>query len=116
MACICKTSVTYRESLQHLEQLTTELWKLTWKFRDTTQYAFVTFKLPKETETQKRHQNSGKGKEKAVAGNTPGKKSKFLNLFTYKWHALRDYVHTIHLFRPMAGFSIQVISNFSLCI
>ena len=57
-------------------------------------------------------QNSGKGKEKAVAGNTPGKKSKFLNLFTYKWHALRDYVHTTHLFGPTDGFSTQVVSNF----
>ena len=100
-----------KSTLQHLEQLTTELWKLTWKFRDTTQSAYVTFKLPKETETQKRCQNSGKGKEK-VAGYAPGKKSKFLNLFTYKLHALRDYVHTIHLFGPMDGFSTQVVSNF----
>ena len=38
-------------TLQHLKQLTTELGKLTWKFRDTTQSAFATFKLPKETET-----------------------------------------------------------------
>ena len=76
-------------TLQHLEQLTTELGKLMRTFRDTTQSAFATFELPKETETQKRCQNSGKGKEKA-AGNAPGKKSKFLNLFTYKWHALGD--------------------------
>ena len=89
-----------------------ELGKLTWKFRDTMQSAFVTFKLPKETETWKMCQNSGKGKEKAVAGNAPGKKSKSLNLFTYKWHALGDYVHTIHLFGPMDGFSTQVVSNF----
>ena len=100
-----------KSTLQHLEQLTTELGKLMRKFRDTTQSAFVTFELPKETETRKRHQNSAKGKEKA-AGNTPGKKSKFLNLFTYKWHALRDYVHTICLFGPTDGFSTQVISKF----
>ena len=35
-------------TLQHLEQLTTELGKLMQKFRDTTQSAFVTFELPKE--------------------------------------------------------------------
>ena len=98
-------------TLQHLKQLTMELGKLTQKFRDTTQSAFVTFKLPKETETWKRCQNSGKGKEKAAV-NTPGKKSKFLNLFTYKWHALGDYVHTICLFGPTDGFSTQVVSNF----
>ena len=57
-----------KSTLQHLEQLTTELGTLTQKFRDTTQSTFATFELPKETETQKRRQNSGKGKEK-VAGN-----------------------------------------------
>jgi phosphoglycolate phosphatase-like HAD superfamily hydrolase len=75
-------------TLQHLEGLTTELGQLTRKFRDTTQSAFATFELPKETEARKRRQNSGKGKEKAMAGNASGKNSKLLNLFTYKWHAL----------------------------
>ena len=99
-------------TLQHLEQLTTELGRLTRKFRDTTQSAFATFELPKETEARKRRQNSGKGKEKATAGNASGKKSKFLNLFTYKWHALGDYVRAIRLFGPTDGFSTQVVSNF----
>ena len=106
-----KLQLHTKSTLQHLERLTTELGQLTRKFRDTTQSAFATFELPKETETRKRCQNSGKEKEK-VAGNTPGKKSKFLNLFTYKWHALGDYVHTICLFGPTDGFSTQVISNF----
>ena len=105
-------------TLQHLERLTTELGQLTRKFRDATQSAFATFELPKETEARKRRQNSGKGKEKAAAGNASesGKKSKVLNLFTYKWHALGDYVHAIRLFGPTDGFSTQVVSKFSLCI
>jgi hypothetical protein len=101
-----------KSTLQHLEWLTTELGELTRKFRDTTQSAFATFELPKETDARKRRQNSGKGKEKeAVAGHC-GKKSKILNLFTYKWHALGDYVHAICLFGPTDGFSTQVVSNF----
>jgi len=99
-------------TLQHLEQLTTELGQLTRKFRDTTQSAFATFELPKETEARKRRQNSGKGKEKAAAGNASGKKSKTLNLFTYKWHALGDYVRAIRLFGPTDGFSTQIVSKF----
>jgi formiminotetrahydrofolate cyclodeaminase len=98
-------------TLQHLEWLTAELGQLTRKFRDTTQSAFATFELPKETEARKRRQNSGKGKEKA-AGNASGKKSKNLNLFTYKWHALGDYVRAIRLFGPTDGFSTQVVSIF----
>ena len=101
-------------TLQHLEQLTTELGKLMRKFRDTTQSAFATFELPKETKARKRRQNSGKGKERlgAAAGNASGKKCKFLNLFTYKWHALGDYVRAIRLFGPTDGFSTQVVRNF----
>jgi hypothetical protein len=100
-------------TLLHLERLTMELGQLTRKFRDTTQSAFATFELPKETEARKKRQNSGKGKgkERAAAGNASGKKSKFLNLFTYKWHALGDYVHAIRLFGPTDGFSTQVVSK-----
>jgi hypothetical protein len=101
-------------TLQHLERLTMELGQLMRKFRDTTQSAFATFELPKEIEARKRRQKSGKGKEKAVAGNASAKKSKILNLFTYKWHALGDYVRTIRLFGPTDGFSTQVVSKFSL--
>ena len=98
-------------TLQHLEQLTTELGQLTRKFRDATQSAFATFELPKETEARKRRQNSGKGKEKATEGNASGKNLKHLNLSTYKWHALGDYVRAIRLFGPTDGFSTQVVSN-----
>ena|SRR5258705_11753201 len=85
-------------TLQHLEQLTTELGQLTRKFRDTTQPAFKTFELPKETEARNRRQNSGKGKGKGKGKSSvseSGKKPKLLNLFTYKWHALGDYVRSI---------------------
>ena len=98
-------------TLQHLEMLTTELGQLMRKFRDTTQSRFATFELPKETGARQRRQKPNKGKEKAAAGNTSGRKPKILNLFTYKWHALGDYVRTIRLFGGTDGFSTQVVSN-----
>jgi hypothetical protein len=100
-------------TLQHLERLTTELGQLVRKFRDATQSGFATFELPKETGARKRRQNlkSGKGKEKAAADNTSGRKPQSLNLFTYKWHALGDYVRTIRLFGGTDGFSTQVVSS-----
>ena len=98
-------------TLQHLKRLTTELGQLMRKFRDATQSGFATFELLKETGARKRRQKSGKGKEKAVAGNTSGHKPKILDLFTYKWHALGDYVCTICLFGGTDGFSTQVVSN-----
>ena len=42
-------------TLQHLKRLTTELGQLMRKFRDTTQSAFATFELPKESEARKRY-------------------------------------------------------------
>ena len=101
-------------TLQHLEWLTMELGQLMRKFRDTTQSGFATFELPKETGARKRRQKSGKGKEKAAAGTASSKKSKTLNLFTYKWHALGDYVRAIRLFGATDGFSTQVVSKFLL--
>ena len=97
-------------TLHHLEGLTTKLGKSMRKFRDTTQSAFVTLELPKETGARNRRQTSRKGKEKATASNTPGRKPKILNLFTYKWHALGDYVRVIRLFGGTDGFSTQVVS------
>jgi hypothetical protein len=81
------------------------------KFRDVTQSGFVTYELPKERGARERRQKSGKGKEKAAAGDTSGRKPKTLNLFTYKWHALGDYVRTIRLFGGTDGFSTQLVSN-----
>ena len=98
-------------TLQHLERIMTELGQLMRKFRDITQSRFATFELQKETGARKRRQKSGKGKEKAAAGNNSGHKPKILNLFTYKWHALGDYVRTIRLFGGTDGFSTQVVSN-----
>jgi hypothetical protein len=100
-------------TLQHLERLTTELGQLMRKFRDATQSGFETVELPKEAGARNRRQTSGKGKEKATAsaGNSSGRKPKILNLFTYKWHALGDYVRTIRLFGGTDGFSTQVVSS-----
>jgi hypothetical protein len=99
-------------TLQHLERLTTELGQLMRTFRDTMQSAFATFELPKETGARMRRQKSGKGKEKVAADNASRKKPKSLNLFTYKWHALGDYVRAIRLFGGADGFSTQVVSKF----
>jgi hypothetical protein len=101
-------------TLQHLEELTMDLRQAMQKFRDTTQSAFITFELPKEIGAQNRCQKSGKGKKKAGASNTSGQKLKILNLFTYKWHALGDYVHAICLFGRTDGFSTQLVLQFFL--
>jgi hypothetical protein len=102
-------------SLKHLEELTMELGRLMRKFRDVTKSEFETFELPRETAARKRR---SKGKETEGTSNptSSSQKLKTLNLFTYKWHALGDYVHSIRLFGGTDGFSTQLVGHGNLYI
>jgi hypothetical protein len=91
------------------------------KFRDTTNSDFATFELPRETAARKRR-SKAKGKETEEGTSNPAstsQKPKTLNLFTYKWHALADYVRFIRLFGGTDGFSTQVVGasySFVTCL
>jgi hypothetical protein len=95
-------------TLNHLEQITADLGRLMRKFRDVTNSDFATFELPRESQARKRR---AKGKEKEGSGDSASRnrKPKGLNLFTYKWHALADYVRSIRLFGGTDGFSTQLV-------
>ena len=96
-------------TLQHLEKLTTELGKIVRDFRDTTESTFATVELPKEKGARQRRETADHRKNNA--GGSSGKKLRSLNLFTYKWHALGDYVQAIRRFGGTDGFSTQVVSD-----
>jgi hypothetical protein len=107
-------------TLNHLEKLTTELGRLMRKFRDITKSDFATFELPRETAARKRRSKGKetkgketKGKETEGTSNpaSTSQKPKTLNLFTYKWHALADYVRSIRLFGGTDGFSTQLVGT-----
>src|ERR1700743_2991058 len=108
---LAKLRLHTETTLQHLERLTTELGRLMRNFRDITQPSFATFELPKEMGAQMRCQTTGKGERKSAADNASTKKQKTLNLSTYKWHSLGDYVFAIRLFGGTDGISTQVVSN-----
>jgi len=71
---------------------------------------FATFELPRETQARKRR-SKAKETERASNPTSTSRKQKTLNLFTYKWHALADYVHSIRLFGGTDGFSTQLVGN-----
>jgi len=99
-------------TLNHLEKLTAELGGLMRKFRDVTKSDFATFELPRETAARKRRQGSkGKETEGTSKPASTSQKPKTLNLFTYKWHALADYVRSIRLFGGTDGYSTQVVGT-----
>jgi hypothetical protein len=95
-------------TLMHLEEITKELGKLMRKFEASTHAQYATVELPREAEARKR---------RAKAAVQPsGRQAKSLNLFTYKWHALADYVPTIRLFGGSDGFSTQIVRLSLFCI
>ncbi|KIL59478.1 hypothetical protein M378DRAFT_131528 [Amanita muscaria Koide BX008] len=90
-------------TLVHLENLTTEFGDLTREFRDLTCTCFDTVDLPREIANQQRskqHKKATKQPPNADQGQqphsrpkpTPAAKARNLNLGTYKFHALGDYV------------------------
>ncbi|KAH8802375.1 hypothetical protein DL96DRAFT_1718712 [Flagelloscypha sp. PMI_526] len=94
-------------TLAHLETLTTELGRSMQEFRDTTCSAFETFETPREV-SKKYRQKANQAKKGGLAAPTPlERKQVTLNLSTYKWHSLGDYVTTIRLFGPTDGYSTQ---------
>ena len=80
--------------LSVLEEVTRELGRLMRQFRDRTSDEFNTVELPGEASAKKRTSSS----------------KKKLNLNTYKFHSLGDYVATIRLFGTTDSYSTQVVS------
>ncbi|KAJ3741036.1 hypothetical protein DFH05DRAFT_1528856 [Lentinula detonsa] len=105
---LAKLRVQTDRTLETLQKLTEEFGKLMRQFRDLCNDNFQTFELPKEQVNRNR-----RNAEKAAAGGAvpnvqQGKRRKTLNLFTYKFHALGDYVSAISLFGPSDSFSTQL--------
>ena len=85
-------------TLSFLEVVTREFGRLMRQFRDKTADKFDTVELPREAGARKGGARSSKKK---------------LNLNTYKFHALGDYVATIRLFGTTDSYSTQLVSSIS---
>ena len=82
-------------TLDLLEAVTKEFGRLMRQFRDKTSNEFNTVELPHGADARKRGSRSPK---------------KILNLNTYKFHALADYVATIRLFGTTDSYSTLLVS------
>ncbi|KAJ7146778.1 hypothetical protein C8R44DRAFT_18711 [Mycena epipterygia] len=78
-------------------------------FAATTQAKYKTTELPGETASRARRGARKKAAGKAVGPPPPPQaaRGKFLNLLTYKFHALGDYVATIRFFGTTDSYSTQ---------
>jgi hypothetical protein len=90
-------------TLKHLAAITTKIGKLMRDFEKKVCSTFSAVKLLQEAEARKRRQGARQ------SGATGAAVVKKLNLFTYKWHLLGDYVPQIRLFGGSDGFSTQIV-------
>ena len=91
---LAKLRVHSDSTLSLLGDCTTRFGSLMRKFRDVTFAEFDTVALPKESRKSP----------------SSGRKKRRLNLNTYKFHSLGDYVRTIKLFGCTDSFSTQLVS------
>src|ERR1700691_1406257 len=98
-----KMRIHTESTLTHLEGITKELGKLMRNFEEATRSQYITFELPREAEARQRRDKDRQQKSGS------SKRAKLLNLFTYTWHALADYVPTIRLFGGSDGFSTRIV-------
>jgi len=93
---LAKLRMHTRVTLDLLEKCTANLGQLMRKFRDVTFAEYNTVALPREARKLP----------------SSGRKRKPLNLNTYKFHSLGDYVGTIELFGCTDSFSTQLVSGY----
>ena len=92
-------------TLAWLEQVTTDLGHLMRDFQDKTCAEFNTTELVCEVEAR----NRCNARKKGMKMPNQSRKAKSLNLLTYKFNALGDYVSTIRMFGTTDSFSTQLV-------
>ncbi|KAJ3825180.1 hypothetical protein F5880DRAFT_1611327 [Lentinula raphanica] len=102
---LAKLRLHSETTLGWLETITKEVGKLMRAFRDKTALDFETFELPREQEARAQRQG---GTQASSTNQSGSKKVRILNLFTYKFHAMGDYVPTIRLFATTDNYSTQI--------
>jgi len=101
---LAKLRVHSESTLNHLEAQTKILGQRMRAFRDATKDAFNTVELAGEAAARKRRSAEGN-----ITTQPRGPLKKALNLNTYKFHALGDYVQSIRLFGTVDSYSTQLV-------
>ncbi|KAJ3725384.1 hypothetical protein C8R42DRAFT_718902 [Lentinula raphanica] len=94
------------DTLEYLQTITEQLGKLMREFRDISNSDFQTYETDREVQARYHRQQQAAGG--SGSSQIQGRQPKSLNLFTYKWHALLDYVPSIRWVGSTDGISTQV--------
>ena len=86
-------------------------------FINVTCTAFETKELPSEVAVRRRRQQDQAEKRNTTNVSSPssGPRIKRINIHTYKFHALGDYVNTIKLFGTTDSYTTQIVRSPSTC-
>lgn len=111
---LAKLRVHSDSTLDHLESQTKIFGRQMRAFRDATKDKFNTIELPSETAARRRR-SAAAGDDTSTRQRGPLKRT--LNLQTYKFHALGDYVQSIRHFGTVDSYSTQLVSvtRFHVC-
>ena len=101
---LAKLRIHTEDSLKLLELSLKQLTKQLRRFVKVTCAAFETKELPVEAAARRRQRGT-------QAKDLNGPRPKSLNLLTYKFRALGDYVQTIRLFGTTDSYTTQIVST-----
>ncbi|KAF8178843.1 hypothetical protein K438DRAFT_1604362, partial [Mycena galopus ATCC 62051] len=114
---LAKVRMHTETTLDYLNKTTTVIGRELRSFAATSQAEYKTVELPGETASRARRGARKKANTAAADPLAPPPppplpavaKGKFLNLLTYKFHALGDYVRSIRLFGTPDSYSTQAV-------
>ena len=96
--------------LRLLERATSALGQVVRHFARTTCERFVTFDLPREEAARGRRKAAMTHVGSSQRVGASRRKQRYLNLSTYKFHRLGDYVKSIRQFGTTDNYNTQVVS------
>ena len=108
------------KTLDSFEIVTTDLGRLGRRFARVSAEKFAPEPTPEEQASAARQRTRAATKKQTRSQTVPrkqgrsrkkGKTKKVLNLFTYKWHALGDYVRWIRRYGTTDNYTTQMVSS-----
>jgi hypothetical protein len=110
---LAKLRMQTDRTLDYMSTITLEFGKLMRQFCDLSNESFAVYETDREMVAHNRRQAEKCSSAPGASNKTPkGRRRKFLNLLTYKFHAIGDYVPTICLFGPTDVYSTQLVRTY----
>ncbi|KAJ3967322.1 hypothetical protein EV361DRAFT_871713 [Lentinula raphanica] len=105
---LAKLRMHTEQTLDYMETRTREFGKIMRDFCALCKEGYDTYETGREQSARTRRASGKATKTNAPASSTSPRRKKLLNLFTYKWHGMMDYVWFIKWTGPTDSYSTQL--------